>query len=177
MQQIADQLNCSMQTVHYWMKHYGIERRTISEAVYSRHNPQGDPFKQKDITTLKDAELYGMGIGLYWGEGTKANKYAVRLGNSDPLLLQVFMKFLTDLFAVNKSALRFGLQLFSDIDPAEALQYWTSKLGINASQFYKPHITPSGSLGTYKKKSRYGVVTIYYHNKKLRDIIVGQLPR
>jgi hypothetical protein len=117
-----------------------------------------------------------MGLGLYWGEGTKANKYSIRIGNADPALLRVFTRFLIELFGVSKADMRFSLQIFTDINPQEALEYWTKELAVNPSQFYKIIVTISGSLGTYRKKSPYGVVTLYYNNKKLRDIIMGMLP-
>ncbi|MFZ3009826.1 MAG: hypothetical protein WA030_02285 [Candidatus Microsaccharimonas sp.] len=159
------------------MHRYGINRHSISDAIYQQHNPDGDPFVIRDINTMELARLYGLGVGLYWGEGNKANKYAVRLGNTDPELLKVFMKFLVEVFGVKTDDMRFQLQTFTDIDTKLALQYWTKVLGVDKTQFYKVHVTISGSIGNYKKKSEYGVVTVYYHNKKLRDILVGMLPR
>lgn len=159
------------------MDKHQIKRRTISEAIYQKANPNGDPFEIKPIKTIEDAKLFGLGVGLYWGEGTKANKYEVRLGNTDPDLLNNFIKFLVELFGIDKSRLKFGLQIFTDINQAEALNYWIEQLQVNQSQFYKVHVTISGSLGTYRKKSQYGVVTVHFHNKKLRDIMVGLLPR
>lgn len=177
MMDIAVKFNCSVNKVVYWMDKHGIERRSRSEAMYHKNNPFGDPFAVQPVDTMEKAILYGMGIGLYWGEGTKANKYDVRLGNTDPKLLKTFMKFLIDLFGVSKDDMRFGLQIFTDIDPQEALVYWTRVLDVRRDQFYKPHITISGSIGTYRVRSQYGVVTVYYHRKKLRDILVKMLPR
>lgn len=173
--QVADSIGCSANRIVYWMDKFGIERRSRSDAVYLRHNPDGDPFAVKEITTLKDAMLFGLGTGLYWGEGTKANKYSVRLGNSDPALLRNFISFLVELYGVNKEDMKFGLQIFNDMDPAKVLAYWCNELEVLPAQFYKLHITPSGSLGTYRKKSKFGVATVYYHNKKLRDILVENL--
>lgn len=177
MADIAKVLDCSVHRVQYWMDKHGIERRTRSDAIYLKHNPNGDPFKQRSIRSQDDAKLLGMGLGLYWGEGTKSNVHSVRLGNTDPELLKVFMRFLIRLFNVKSTDMRFGLQIFTDINPQTALRYWTRELGVKPSQFYKITVTISGSLGTYRKKSPYGVVTVHYHNKKLRDIIVGMLPR
>ncbi|MEP7204944.1 MAG: hypothetical protein ABI716_01990 [Candidatus Saccharibacteria bacterium] len=177
MMEIAAVLGCSHHQVVYWMNKYDITRRSISDAIYQKHNPNGDPFVVQPIDSIEKAELHGTGMGLYWGEGTRANKYAVRLGNTDPALLNTFIRFLIELFAVNKADLRFGLQIFSDIKQDEALEYWSTVLGVHRSQFYKVHVTISGSIGTYRKKSRYGVVTVYYHNKHLRDILVEMLPR
>jgi hypothetical protein len=177
MMEIATQLGCSHNQVVYWMGKYGIKRRSISDAVYQRRNPNGNPFVVQSIDTLAKAELFGLGMGLYWGEGTKASKYAVRLGNTDPALLRTFTRFLVELFHVDQTKLKYGLQIFTDIDENEALKYWCKELGAESSQFYKIHKTVSGSIGTYRYKSRYGVVTVYFHNKKLRDIIIGLLPR
>lgn len=174
---IAKQLHCSENKVNYWLKKYSIPKRSISDAIYIKHNPNGDPFILPTINSIPKARLYGLGIGLYWGEGTKANKHAIRLGNSDPALIMTFMQFLVELFSVKREDLRFGLQVFSDHDPQSILNYWASKLGVEKSQFYKIHITPSGSIGTYRHKSTHGVVTLYYHNKRLRDIIVNALPK
>lgn len=176
MMDIALKLDCSVNRVVYWMDKHQIKRRTLSEAIYQRANPNGDPFKVRPIKTLEEARLFGLGMGLYWGEGTKTNKYSVRLGNTDPELIKAFMKFLVELFGVKKERLRFSLQIFSDIDPETALSFWLKELGVEASQFGKIVVTISGSIGTYRKKSEFGVVTVHFHNKKLRDIIVGMLP-
>jgi hypothetical protein len=177
MQQIATELECSLNKVAYYMDKYDIARRSISDAIYQRCHPHGDPFTVKEADTLEATKLLGIGIGLYWGEGTKSSQHSIRLGNTDPALLRTFMEFLVELFGVRRDDLRFGLQIFTDINQQEALDYWTRELGVKASQFYKVIVTISGSIGTYRKKSQYGVVTLHYHNKKLRDILVDMLPR
>jgi len=162
--QIAAKLGCSVNKVNYWLAKYSIPKRSISDAIYTKHNPNGDPFQVASIDTLEKARLSGMGLGLYWGEGTKANKYAVRLGNSDPKLIKMFMRFLIELYQVDKTHLRFGLQVFSDLSPEASLRYWIEELDVDKSQFYKIHITPSGSLGTYRQKSKHGVLTVQSTN-------------
>ena len=42
-------------------------------------------------------------------------------------------------------------------------------------QFQNVVVTKSVKRGTYQKKSRYGVVTVYFSNIKLRDIIVSAI--
>ena len=177
MTQIAKNQDCSPNQVAYWMDKYDIKRRSISDAVYSRKHPAGHPFRVVPIDTIEKAKLFGMGVGLYWGEGTKANKHSVRLGNSDPELILTFREFLVELFEVDPTELRYGLQIFTDIDEKDAVKFWINKLNIDKSQLYKVHKTISGSLGTYRNKSMYGVVTIYFNNSRLRDIILGYLPR
>jgi predicted component of type VI protein secretion system len=84
-----------------------------------------------------------------------------------------FSYFFTELCGVQKEDLHFGLQIFDDMEPEKALEHWIKERTIKRSQFYKVTVTISGSTGTYRQKSKYGVLTVYYHNKKLRDIIVG----
>lgn len=170
---IASLFGCSENKIHYWLKRYDITKRTISEAVYCKHNPNGDPFFIKTPTTREEAVLYGLGMGLYWGEGTKSNKTAIRLGNTDPMLIQTFINFLETFFGIKKSKLRFGLQIFSDMPAHKAKKFWQDLLGVPPSQFYKVIVTPSRSIGTYRQKTKHGVLTVYYNNKKLRDVLCG----
>lgn len=134
------------------------------------------PSESKKIKTIEDAKLMGLGMGIFWGEGNKADKYALRLGNSNPGIIKSWIVFLTDICGVDKSKLKFSLQIFSDMKPEEALDFWIKKLNVESSQFYKITVTISGSLGTYRSKSRYGVLQVYFHNKKLRDYMVNSLP-
>lgn len=175
MMQISKKLGCSHHKVAYWMGEYKIKRRPISDAVYLRCNPNGDPFKIKKPETAEELILFGLGVGLYWGEGNKAHQNAVRLGNTDPELLKMYILFLTELCGVKKESLKFDLQIFSDINASSALSFWARELDVKVEQFFKPRVTISGSIGTYRKKSRCGVVTIYLGNTKLRNIVVGQI--
>ncbi|MEK7089431.1 MAG: hypothetical protein AAB920_01280, partial [Patescibacteria group bacterium] len=176
MMEIATRLNCSPHKVAYWMQKYTIATRSISDAVYLKNNPNGDPFVFTPPTNLKDAELFGFGLGLYWGEGTKADKVSVRLGNSDYKLIEKFIEFLVVIFKIKRSDLKFGLQLFNDVSLSEVLDFWQKKLKIDKGQFYKTVITKPRSRGTYRKKSKYGVLTVYYHNRKMRDLLVNMVP-
>lgn len=175
MMEISKHLGCSHHKIAYWMGEYKIKRRSISDAVYLKSNPNGDPFSIKPPETAEELILFGLGVGLYWGEGNKAHQNAVRLGNTDPELLKLYILFLTELCGVKKESLKFDLQIFSDINVNSALSYWARELNVKSEQFFKPRVTISGSIGTYRKKSKHGVVTIYFGNTKLRNVIVGQI--
>lgn len=173
---ISKIFNCSPNKINYWLHKYKINKRTISEAVYLKNNPDGDPFEVVAPKTVEEAKLYGMGIGLYWGEGNKLNKHVVKLGNSDSELLKIFIKFLITFFRVRCEDLKFHLHMYSDISLKETMKFWCDELGIEEQQFYKPTIMESRKDGTYKKKSKHGVLTVYYANTKLRNILVNLLP-
>ena len=71
---IAKIFNCSEHKINYWIGRFSIPKRSISEGVYLYHNPNGDPFKVHEPKTQNETFLMGLGLGLYWGEGTKSNK-------------------------------------------------------------------------------------------------------
>lgn len=174
--EIAKQLNCSLGKVDWWFKQYNIPIRTISEAIYLRSNRQGDPFLIKTHLMGNDLLLYGLGVGLFWGEGNKADIYSVRLGNTDPELIRIFVKFLKEICGVNDKKIRFGLQVFNDIDPDEALHFWMNELNYPRESFMNSLVvSPPQGKGIYRRKSKYGVLTIYIHNKKLRDWLMVQV--
>jgi len=172
---ISLELKCSENTVTYWLNKHKIKKRTISEAIYQRANPLGDPFKFTPPKTTQSHFLYGLGLGLFWGEGNKVNKHCVRLGNADPALVKIFIEFLVEIYKIDKNRLRFGLQIFSDISPQSAVSFWTKYLNVPKNHFYKVIVTPSITKGTYRKKSQTGVVTVYFSNSKLRDSIINAI--
>jgi len=176
MQDIANLIGCSLHKVKFWMERYEISRRSHSDAVYLSKHPNGDPFRFVPPKNVEEAKLFGLGIGLYWGEGTKANHTSIRLGNTDPLLIKKFIEFLVKFFRVKREDMRFGLQVFSDMDPDTAMDFWVKNLKIKRGQFWKTTVTRSGSIGTYRKKRQYGVVTVHYQNSRLRKLLGSLLP-
>lgn len=175
--EISDKLNCSEHKVNYWLNKYGIPKRSISDSIYALANPDGDPFKSKNLRNNEEWFLFGLGLGLYWGEGTKANKYSVRLGNTDPALIKKFIEFLEVIYCIKRSKIRLGLQIFSDMDTNEALNFWAKELNFNKSHFQKVIVTPARGVGNYRHKTKHGVLTIQFGNKKLRDIIVTEISK
>jgi hypothetical protein len=174
---IARAFHCSDGKINFWLEKYSISKRSISEAIYAKHNPHGDPFAIRAARTNQDYFLFGLGLGLYWGEGTKRNLNTIRLGNTDPYLIKAFLTFLRKIYDIDDSKLRFALQIFTDMDQEKEEKFWRDFLKIDARKFYKTINTRSGSIGTYREKSKHGVLTIYFGNKKLRDILVDEIEK
>ena len=175
--EIGLQLHCSPHKVLFWMERYKIPRRTHSEATYNKQHPDGDPFRIVPAITRADAFLEGLGLGLYWGEGTRTGTTSIRLRNADPRLIRAFIAFLKHRYGARPEKFTFGLQVFSDIPPARARQYWCAALGVPLQQFQKVVVTPSRGIGTYRHRLENGVLTVYFHNRKLRDILVRELEK
>ena len=72
MSEVADKLGFSRHKVAYWMKKMKIPRRSRSEAGYLKYNPNGDPFRIRTNLGIEESFLMGLGLGIYWGEGSKS---------------------------------------------------------------------------------------------------------
>lgn len=172
---ISKRFNCSQNKINYWLGKHQIKKRTISDAIYQLRNPKGDPFAFQRPHTVAEGILYGLGLGLYWGEGLKRGRGGVRLTNTDVRLVKKFIQFLETVFRVKKQELHFGVQIFSDISPQTALNYWKRELKVSKKQFYKTVISRVRGEGTYKYKSQYGVLIVYFNNIRLKELICSQI--
>lgn len=169
--EISKKFNCSVSGVNYWLEKYCIPKRNISDAIYHKRNPLGDPFSINVPKTNDDFFIYGLGLGLYWGEGNKRNTNSLRLANTDPKLVIKYIEFLKRVYKIEDKKLKFGLQVFGDVDDKWALDFWIKLLGVRREQFQKVVRTKKRGVGTYKHSAKYGVLIVYFNNKKLRDII------
>ena len=175
LQDISTHLRCSVHKVIYWMRKYGIVRRSRSDAMYVKLNPNGDPFKIKKSFSRKDLFLFGLGLGIYWGEGTKASQHAVRVSNSDPNMVKSFIRFLENICGVRRAKMRYSIVCFNDSNPAEVAFFWAQALGIRSNQFGKIVQVPPQGKGNYRRKSETGVCTVTVSNIKLKSWIMERL--
>lgn len=171
MQEIALKLGCSGNKVKYWMVEHGIKRRSISEAVYARSNPNGDPFNIKELQGIEDIKLFYTAIGLYLGEGDKKSRHLVKMANTDPYILRIFLKFLREICDVREIKIGAELNIFNDVNLKKAINFWISEVGITREQLKTMTVRESRG-GSYKKKSEYGTLSIYFANTKLKKIII-----
>ncbi len=174
--QISIELKISSSKVDYWFRKHKLNPRSRKDATYLHYNRGVEPFEIKMPSDMKDYFLYGLGLGLFWGEGNKVSPHSVRLGNTDLDLIKYFLKFITEFCGVKKSKIRFGLQIFNDIDVDTALLHWQTELGYGVSNFMPSVVvSPPQGKGTYRKKSEFGVLTVYVHNKHLREWFIEEI--
>jgi len=173
--EIAEKLDISVNKVIYWLRKFQIPRRSLSEALYLKQNPNGDPFSIRKNLTPKERELLGLGLGIYWGEGNKVSKGRISVSNSDYRVISKFVEFLIKVCQIETSKLRFNLQTFNDVDPEKSLEYWCKELNISKVKFNKVIIIPPLGKGNYRNKSKYGVCSVNFCNIKLKKWIISQL--
>ena len=96
---------------------------------------------ESKINKLNNRELMILGAALYWGEGYKnfnlkrrAYPY-ISFGNSDPLMIKVFISFLERILKIDKSKIKCQIMIYPNINPLEALQYWQNITKVPAENF------------------------------------------
>src|SRR5262245_31227782 len=101
--QTAERLGVPEAKVVYWLRKYQIPKRSLSEALYLRINPKGDPFKIKTNLSSAEEKLKTAGLLLWVTEGSVKDKNSIGTSNSDPALITLFVEFLLRICGVEKS--------------------------------------------------------------------------
>ncbi len=116
---------------------------------------------------LKTQPLFIGALMLYWGEGEKNPKSSlVRLGNSDPVLVRTFYRFLRDCLKVEDDKIHFWLLLYPDLIETVQKRFWGTALGVPQSSF-KKSIFIKGKHPS--KRMAYGVGTVYVSSRALKE--------
>jgi transcriptional regulator with XRE-family HTH domain len=141
-----------------------LKRELRLEEVYKK--------AAKDIGSFSEREIFLLGLFLYWGEGTKAQKYSVALTNTNPAMLKFFIQWL-ELLNVQRKDLKIKLHLYSDMDIAEGIEFWSKELNIMPSQFRKPYIKNTNLKSiTYKNGFGKGTCCVMFDNRNLWEYIM-----
>jgi transcriptional regulator with XRE-family HTH domain len=94
----------------------------------------------QEIDHLSDRELFLIGVGLYWAEGSKSKPYrrheAVTFINSDPDMIRVYLAWL-DLLGVAGDRRRFSVMIHESADVESAERYWADLVGRDVTEFGK----------------------------------------
>lgn len=95
---------------------------------------------------------------LYWAEGDSNLKEGnVRLTNTDPRMVRLFILFAINFLRVSKKDIKMGLILYPDLDQVVCVNYWSKYTGIPKSNFYKVQYI-KGSHPT--KRLEYGICSV-----------------
>lgn len=122
--------------------------------------------------------LHHAGCMLYWAEGAKA-RHVVQFSNSDPRMILLFRRFLTDALAVEVDEILFSINVYTGngltIEEIEA--YWLNLLGLPRSSVRKHMLNhmPTSSSGRAKNKLPYGVCSLKVNSTWMLQHIYGAI--
>lgn len=98
---------------------------------------------------------------LYLAEGGKTQEY-IRFANSDPKIIQLFLRIFRKCFQVDENKLRGRVLCRADQNIEELEQFWSNKTGIPTNQFHKESVDKR-TIGKDTLRSDYkGVFVVIY---------------
>ncbi|MEU9054217.1 hypothetical protein AB0D37_28010 [Streptomyces sp. NPDC048384] len=153
--QIQVELGCSKSSISLWVRDLpkpehkrspeeaaAIARRGWEAKLHLRdeERQRTKESAKQSIGNLSARELFLVGVGLYWAEGSKDKPYDrrenVTFVNSDPGMIQVYLAWL-DLLGIEHERLRFNVMIHENADVTGAEQYWARLAGAERSMFNK----------------------------------------
>lgn len=153
--QIQVELGCSKSSISLWVRDLprperrrsgaeaaAIARRGWEAKLELREAERQQTKKQAadEIGAMTDRELFILGVGLYWAEGSKSKPHAPQeratFVNSDPHMIRVYVAWLR-LLGVSSARLRFHVHIHESADATKAERFWAELVGAEASAFGK----------------------------------------
>jgi len=188
--EIKSRLNLSKATLSDWFSEldWSIDiKRTLTDKAFEKVRPKFTKMVEfnrrrwkrwrenarkeakNDFSRYRNDLLFCAGVMLYWGEGDKNPKNPVRVSNTDPGLLRVFVKFLKHYAKVPSSKIKAFSILYPDLDEKTSNRYWSSKIGLPLKNFYKTqHIQ-----GRHKtRRLGYGIGAVVVSSGQLKEKIL-----
>ena len=138
------------------------------------HYAQGEIEALQELKDNISNPLFISGVTAYWGEGDKLTRNQVRLANTDPQMIKLFINFLIIFCYIPKDKLRLALHIYEDLDDGKCRTYWSEVTGLN--YFHKTMVLPS------RHKTRrlpYGTCTVITTNTYLKRKLllwIDQMP-
>ena len=126
--------------------------------------------KNQDLLSLFDKDKHTRKITLavlYLAEGSKTARGSLMFGNSDPLIIELFINLLRECYKVDESKFRCTLQGRADQDIDTLEKFWSKTTGIPLDQFYKARIDKRTIGQTSRKLDYKGVCRIDYFSSAI----------
>ncbi|MGW8332859.1 hypothetical protein ACWGLE_33765 [Streptomyces sp. NPDC055897] len=153
--EIQAELGCSKSSISLWVRdlpkpeprYTDEERRALMNEGLARLRAAQDEQRRETkraardgIGRLSERELFMVGVGLYWAEGTKDKTYRrteqLQFINSDPDVIKVYLRWL-ELLGVPRERMRFRVSIHESADVAEAERFWAGLAGVDVSTFQR----------------------------------------
>ncbi|MBI1985002.1 MAG: hypothetical protein HYS60_02765 [Candidatus Wildermuthbacteria bacterium] len=137
----------------------------------ARHEAE-DEFKD-----FKFHPAFISGVVIYWGEGERTSRNLIRVANTDPLMIRLFVNFLQEVCGVPKGKIRAHILLYPDLNSMECKNFWVQQSSLPLENFNKSVLIE----GRHKtRRLPYGVCYITVcstYLKQKMDVWLTLLPK
>ncbi|MGW4505470.1 hypothetical protein ACWENO_12615 [Streptomyces sp. NPDC004436] len=149
------ELGCSKSSISLWVRDLPKpeRQRTTEEAAEIARRGWEKTLEQREVVrrqvkrdaaaelgTMTERELFLVGVGLYWAEGSKSKPYArrekVTFVNSDPNMISMFRAWL-GVVGVEPEHIRYRVMIHESGDVTGAEQFWADLVGVERSQLQR----------------------------------------
>lgn len=121
---------------------------------------------RKEFKHFKLYPLFITGISVYWGEGDRATEHQVKIVNTDPKMIRLFVYFLQKICNVPQERIRAYILLYPDLVEKECREFWTRESTLPAMNFGKSTVIQ----GRHKtRRIPHGVCTVGVSSKYLKQ--------
>lgn len=167
--EIAKALSVSKGTLNKWL--YGVNpddlekfalKARMASVVGGRCHALKWENKRQEIFDSYDPPLtdpgFMLGLGVYWGEGSKFSKSTVQLSNSDFRLGKIFIEWIRKYFGDFTFAI--SIHHYDSTKDKELRKYWEEKLNVSNVYYTKSQFVVSKNSQSKRKTLPFGTVHI-----------------
>jgi hypothetical protein len=129
------------------------EKLTARNVIKSRKRMKNLAHKVREVMEKSDEEtrkearmsfqklvsdpLFVAGIMLYWGEGDNKSRNHLRLTNTDPRMISLYVRFVERILLVPKDKISVGLILYPDLNDKKCKNFWSKITRLPENRFMK----------------------------------------
>ena len=125
-----------------------------------------------EFERLKYNPLFIAGLMLYWGEGDKRTRGQVRLANTDPELIRLFVYFLRNACRIPAEKIKASVLIYPDLNAEKCREYWSRRSRIKIRNFHSC-VVISGRHKT--RRLSYGVCSTFVMSTYFKEKILEWL--
>jgi hypothetical protein len=167
----------------------GLLKRNRNQTRLARQRAQQIKTTAKnEISEISGEGLLLLGAALYWAEGYKRPKvvkgrevthHPVSLTNSDPELVNMFLRFLRECCDVPEDKIKISIRMFAHQNESKLKEFWSRKTGIKYANFGKTYCGISKSSTGMRPFNRleWGVVQLVVADTNLFHKIMGYIEK
>ncbi len=191
--QIKSQIQVSKSSLSLWLKDYPLSEerlralRDFSEIRIEKFRQTMLAKQEKRFTEaynrekishlpLSRKELFIAGLFLYWGEGMKGIKRSLGLYNTNPQIVKFGLFWYTKILGVPRKKIKVHLHLYSDMNIAEEINFWSNELNLPLSQIRRPYIKQTKKTSiSYRGGFGHGTCGLLFSDVRLKIKILAAI--
>ncbi len=166
-------------------KNISNARQKASENITKYNHKRSISYQQKTAQQILDYsmqvekisrnELFYIGLGLFLAEGSRKEKWMVRFVNSDPLIINIAMRFFREICQIEEKTIRMRIHIHDNCVYEDSLEYWSALTKVPKDLFYRPQtlISKSSKSKRNTNQLKFGTLHVTIMNADILRKLIG----